>query len=252
MIEARQPARLVWQSAEVEAVRAETARSRRLTLHVDGWAGHLPGQHVDVRLTAADGYQAQRSYSIASAPTEERLELLVDEIAGGEVSPYLTEELRTGDGFEIRGPIGGYFVGTAASGGPLLLVAGGSGIAPLASILASRAATAVGLPTCVLYSARSADDLAFRRELDSWSKQDPALVVGLTLTRQAPADWPGYRGRINAQLLRAVAFPPGQSPLAYVCGPTAMVEAAAEALVALGYPAARVRTERFGPSGDNP
>ena len=206
---------------------------------------------MDVRLTAADGYQAQRSYSIASAPADARLELLVDQIPGGEVSPYLTEEVRTGDAFEIRGPIGGYFVWTASNGGPLLLVAGGSGIAPLASMLASRAATAVGLPTCVLYSVRSAQDLAFRQELDSWAKQDPALVVGLTLTRQAPPDWPGYRGRISAEMLRAVAFPPSQSPLAYVCGPTAMVEVTAAALVMLGYPSARVRTERFGPSGDN-
>jgi len=243
--------RLVWRTAEVIAVRDEAARTRRLTLRIEGWEGHLPGQHVDVRLTAADGYQAQRSYSVASGPARSQLDLLVDYIPDGEVSPYLTRDVRAGDKFEVRGPIGGYFVWTAARGGPLLLVAGGSGIAPLASILAHRAQVAVGLPTRLLYSARTAEDLTFRRELDSWAARDPALVVSLTLTRHVPDDWHGYRGRIGADMLRAVAFSPGAAPLAYVCGPTQMVEVTAEALVARGYAAARVRTERFGPSGDS-
>ena len=240
----------MWRIAEVTEVRRESARTRRLSLQVGGWSGHVPGQHLDVRLTAADGYQAQRSYSIASAPAPSRLELLVDHIPDGEVSPYLAEQVRSGDRFEIRGPIGGYFVWTAALGGPLLLVAGGSGIAPLASILAYRDQAAVGVPTHLIYSARSADDLAFGSELDSWTRRDPALVVSLTLTRHAPAGWRGFRGRIDADMLGAAAFPPSESPLAYVCGPTAMVEDTAAGLVGLGYPAARVRTERFGPSGD--
>ena len=248
--EASAPARLVWRTAEVTGVRGESARTRRLSLRVDGWAGHVPGQHLDVRLTAADGYQAQRSYSVASAPEPSRLELLVDHIPDGEVSPYLAREVRPGDRFEIRGPIGGYFVWTAALGGPLLLVAGGSGIAPLASILAYRDRAAAGVPTHLLYSARGPDDVAFSSELDSWARRDPTLVVSLTLTRNVPADWRGYRGRIDAQMLRTVAFPPGEWPLAYVCGPTAMVEDTAAGLVGLGYAADRVRTERFGPSGD--
>ena len=248
----RAPAtRLQWRIAEVTAVRDETPRARSLTLRIADWTGHVPGQHMDVRLTAADGYQAQRSYSIASIPKSSQLELLVDRIPDGEVSPYLTEEVRLGDRIELRGPIGGYFVWTVAYGGPLMLLAAGSGVVPLASMLAYRAQAAPGLPTRLLYSARSYDDIIFRAELDSWARQDSSLTVHLTLTRGAPASWTGYRRRIDADMLREVAFSADQSPLAYVCGPTTMVEQTADHLVALGYRPNRIRTERFGPSGDS-
>ena len=229
----------------------EAAHARSLVLTVDGWQGHEAGQHVDVRLTAADGYQAQRSYSISSAPRASQLELLVDCVAGGEVSPYLTGEARVGDRFELRGPIGGYFVWTPEYGGPLLLIAGGSGIAPLASILAVRAVAARGLPTQILYSARTLQGVLFKGRLEDWRRDDPALAVSLTLTRSAPADWTGYRRRIDAVMLREVAFETSDKPIAFVCGPTTMVEAAADALVSVGYPAERIRTERFGPSGES-
>ena len=206
---------------------------------------------MDVRLTAADGYQAQRSYSISSAPVAATLELLVDYVPDGEVSPYLTHEARVGDRFELRGPIGGYFIWTAAHGGPLLLIAGGSGIAPLASILACRATAARGLATRVLYSVRTAADIIFKERLEAWQREDPALAISLTLTRSAPPDWSGHRGRIDTAMLHEVAFAASEAPLAYVCGPTAMVEHVADGLVSLGYPAARVRTERFGPSGES-
>jgi len=243
-------ARLTWRIAEVAAVREETPRARTLILNVEGWPGHLAGQHVDLRLTAADGYQAQRSYSIASAPQSSKLDLLVERIPEGEVSPYLTEVARPGDHFELRGPIGGYFVWNTVQGGPLLLIGAGSGIAPLASMLAYRAEAAAGLPTRLLYSARSADEVIFRAQLGAWGEKDPALAVSLTLTRAVPSGWSGYRRRIDLDMLREVAFPAAQSPLAYVCGPTSMVEHTANHLVTLGYPAARVRTERFGPSGE--
>jgi ferredoxin-NADP reductase len=242
--------RLPWRIAEIAAVRDETARARTLILDVEGWPGHLAGQHVDIRLTAADGYQAQRSYSIASAPQSPRLELLIERIPDGEVSPYLTEVARVGDRIELRGPIGGYFVWSTAQGGPLLLIGAGSGIAPLASMLAHRAPAAVGLPTCLLYSARTEGDIIFRSQLSGWAEKDPALAVSVTLTRAAPSGWSGYRRRIDLDMLREVAFPAARTPLAYVCGPTSMVEKTADHLVALGYPPARVRTERFGPSGE--
>jgi ferredoxin-NADP reductase len=241
----------VWRTAEIVAVRSETAHSRSLALRVDGWQGHQAGQHLDVRLTAPDGYQAQRSYSISSAPGARELELLVDQVPEGEVSPYLTGEARVGDRFEVRGPIGGYFIWTAAYGGPLLLIAGGSGIAPFASILAYRAAAARGLATRVLYSVRTAADIIFKERLEGWKREDPTLQVSLTLTRSAPSDWSGYRGRIDVAMLREVAFAASDTPIAYVCGPTAMVEQVADTLVSIGYPAARVRTERFGPSGES-
>jgi ferredoxin-NADP reductase len=250
-IDAQRPARLSWRTAEITAVRNEATHARSLLLHVDGWQGHEAGQHVDLRLTAADGYQAQRSYSIASPPEASQLELLVDCVPDGEVSPYLTREARVGDRFELRGPIGGYFIWTAAYGGPLLLVAGGSGIAPLASILAYRAVAAPGLPTYVLYSVRTAEDIIFKERLEAWQRADSALAVALTLTRSAPSDWRAYRRRIDAEMLQQVPFGAADAPLAYVCGPTAMVEHAADALVSIGYPAARIRTERFGPSGES-
>ena len=217
-------------------------------LESDDWPGHLPGQHVDVRLTAEDGYQAQRSYSIASAPAAERLDLTVEEIADGEVSPYLSEVLRPGDRLELRGPIGGYFTWTEAHGGPLLLVAGGSGVAPLMSMLRYRATIGSDIPATLLYSSRSWDEIIYREELDRLSA-DPALHVIHTLTRSHPDGWDGYTRRIDAAMLEEVAGKPEPGRLAYVCGPTQLVENVANDLVALGFPPARVKTERFGPTG---
>lgn len=244
--------RLNWRLAEVAAVRDETPRARTLVLNVEGWSGHLAGQHVDVRLTADDGYQTQRSYSIASAPRSESLQLLIERIPDGEVSPYLTEVVRPGDRIELRGPVGGYFTWAAADGGPLLLIGGGSGIVPLASILAYRADAAVGLPTRLLYSARMAEDIIYRSQLDAWAEADQTLGVSFTLTRGAPSGWRGRRGRIDAGMLSEVAFPAAGDPLAFVCGPTSMVEQTADHLVRLGYAPSRIRTERFGPSGETP
>lgn len=228
---------------------AETPRVGSLVLAVPGWPGHLPGQHVDVRLTAEDGYQAQRSYSIASPPEDgERLVLTVERIDDGEVSPYLVDELRPGDRFELRGPIGGYFVWRAEMTDPLLLVAGGSGICPLMAMLRHRAALASTVPTRLLYSARSLDDVIYRAELDRLA-QGEGLQVALTLTRSQPEDWKGFNRRVDREMLAAVEWPPERRPLAFVCGPTPFVEAVASALVALDHPAERVRTERFGPTG---
>jgi ferredoxin-NADP reductase len=247
------PGRLTWRLAEVVALRQETERAKSLTLAVPEWPGHRAGQHVDVRLTAEDGYQAERSYSIASPPEESTVTLLIERIADGEVSPYLTDELRIGDRLELRGPIGGYFVWEARLagpvGGPLLLVAGGSGIVPLMAMLRHRAAAGSHVPTRLLYSSRTYQDIIFREELDRLAAADPALEVVHTLTRAQPPGWTGYRRRIGAELLRAVAWPADQRPQVFVCGPTPFVEVAATSLQGLGYPPERVKTERFGPTG---
>jgi ferredoxin-NADP reductase len=212
---------------------------------------------VDVRLTAEDGYQAQRSYSIASAPEDARVTLTVDRLDDGEVSPYLTDELRAGDQLELRGPIGGHFVWDVAIGGPLLLVGGGSGIVPLRAMLRHRAA-ALGtadagarhhIPARLLYSSRRWDEVIYRDELARLVEDDPALEVTLTLTREQPQGWSGFRRRIDLMMLAEVAWPPAERPHAFVCGPTQLVEAVATALVALGHDPASVKTERFGPTG---
>ena len=218
-------------------------------LDVPGWGGHRPGQHVDVRLTAEDGYQAQRSYSIASASVEDRLELTVERIDDGEVSPYLVDDLLPGDRFELRGPIGGYFVWDDEPGGPVLLLAGGSGIAPLMSMLRHRAASGSAVPTRLLYSSRSLTDVIYRDELDRLAGNGAGLEIRLTLTRSQPPGWEGYARRIDDELLAEVAWPPAGRPLAFVCGPTTFVEVAAGALTSLGYEAASIKTERFGPTG---
>jgi ferredoxin-NADP reductase len=214
----------------------------------DAWAGHVPGQHVDIRLTAEDGYQAQRSYSIASAPSPRHFELTVEEIADGEVSPYLVEELHHGDRLELRGPIGGYFTWRAEDGGPLLLVAGGSGIAPLMSILRARREWGSAVPATLLYSSRSWEEVIYRDELARMA-EEPAVQVVHTLTRSHPEGWAGYTRRIDQAMLKEVAGPLPEGGLAYVCGPTALVEGVANTLVAIGYPPGRVKTERFGPTG---
>jgi ferredoxin-NADP reductase len=241
--------RLTWRLARVAATRPEAAGCTTLALEVPGWPGHRPGQHVDVRLTAEDGYQAQRSYSIASAPDGELVELTVERIDDGEVSPYLVGELVPGDLLELRGPVGGYFVWEPRLGGPLLLVSGGSGVVPLMAMLRQRAAAGSAVPARLLHSSRTFDDILYREELERLAAGDPDLRVTHTLTRAQPPGWDGYARRIDAAMLAEVAWPPGDRPLAYVCGPTRLVEAVANALVELGHDPGRVRTERFGPTG---
>ncbi len=242
--------RLRWQTVSVESIEPLGRRGKLLHVRVANWPGHLPGQHIDLRLTAADGYQAQRSYSIASAPHEPGLSLAVEHVAGGEVSPYLTTEVRVGDAFEVRGPIGGYFVWEAATGGPLFLCAGGSGIAPFMAVLEHRKRVAGGVPTTLLYSVRSPEDAMFAERIDALARADPALRIVWTYTRAAPQAWQGYTRRIDAAMLRATAPPPDAQPLIYVCGPTPHVELIATTLVGLGYRPGSIRTERFGPSGE--
>jgi ferredoxin-NADP reductase len=243
--------RLSWQLGEVVALKPETARTKSITLDLPGWKGHRAGQHVDVRLTAQDGYRAERSYSIASAPEEApRVTLTVERLDDGEVSPYLTEELCVGDQLELRGPIGGYFVWEAQMGGPLLLVAGGSGIVPLMAMLRHRATAASTVATRLLYSSRSLADVIYRDELDQRRKSSPMLEVVQTLTRAQPPGWTGYSRRIDLPMLREVAWPAAQRPLTFICGPTLFVETAAALLVELGHEPARVKTERFGPTGE--
>jgi len=238
--------RLTWQIATVAAVCDETATVRTIELQLPDWIGHRAGQHLDVRLTAEDGYSAERSYSIASAPGEP-VAITVQRLEDGEVSPYLTTELRAGDELEVRGPIGGYFVWDAdGAASPLLLAAGGSGIVPLRSILRHRARSGAVVPARLLYSVRSWPDVIYRSELEQYAG---SVSVTYALTRQAPPGWTGHRGRVDATLLADVAWPIGREPVAYVCGPTSFVETIAEGLVGLGYPARLVKTERFGGAG---
>ena len=243
--------RLSWQLCEVVTTRPETARTKSITLALPNWMGHQAGQHVDVRLTAEDGYQAERSYSIASPPEEApHVTLTVERIDDGEVSPYLTEDLRVGDKLELRGPIGGYFVWEAQIGGPLLLVAGGSGIVPLMAMLRHRAVAGSTVATRLLYSSRSLEDVIYRNELDHLMKSSSLLEVVQTLTRAQPPGWTGYARRIDTQMLREVAWPADQHPLVFICGPTPFVETAAASLVALGHEPGHIKTERFGPTGE--
>jgi ferredoxin-NADP reductase len=245
------PGRLTWQLGEVVATQAETARAKSIALVLPNWMGHRAGQHVDVRLTAEDGYQAERSYSIASPPEETpRVTLTVERLDDGEVSPYLTGELRVGDTLELRGPIGGYFVWEAHMGGPLLLVAGGSGIVPLMAMLRHRAEVGSTVATRLLYSSRSSDDVIYRDELERLVKSATLLEVVHTLTREQPPGWTGYARRIDTEMLREVAWPLDQRPLTFICGPTPFVETAAASLVTLGHDPARIKTERFGPTGE--
>jgi ferredoxin-NADP reductase len=237
--------RLTWLVATVAAVRPETARAKSIVLDVEEWPGHRAGQHVDVRLTSEDGYQAQRSYSIASEPRPRQLELTVERIDDGEVSPYLTDELRSGDRFEVRGPVGGYFVWDSNVDGHVLLVAGGSGVVPLMAMVRQRAADGVDVPTRLLYSARSWDDVIYRDELQR--RAGDGFEPIFTLTRARPDGWTGYTGRVDEPLLeRAV---PDEPAATFVCGPTPFVEAVAGALVGLRHDPQRIKTERFGPTG---
>jgi ferredoxin-NADP reductase len=249
---ATQPARIEWRAGTVAEVIVETSHAKTLVLDVPGWPGHAAGQHVDVKLTSEDGYQAQRSYSIASEPTRATLSITVERLDDGEVSPYLTDALGVGDKLELRGPIGGYFVWEPSLTGPLFLVAGGSGIVPLMAMLRTRAtAPAVrraAAPATLLYSSRSWDDIIYREELARLA-DDPGARVIHTLTRSQPAGWTGYMRRIDADMLTEVAPPASAYPHVYVCGGTPLVEAVAQTLVELGYEPSRVKTERFGPTG---
>ena len=226
----------------------ETARTRSIALELPEWLGHRAGQHVDIRLTAEDGYQSQRSYSIASSPEDPSLVLTVERLDDGEVSPYLVDELRIGDQLEVRGPVGGYFVWDGSAGGPVLLLAGGSGVVPFRSMLRHHRALRSDVPTRLLYSARSLADVIYREELMT-RRADRMIDIRFTLTREQPEGWDGYTGRIDRELIDDVAWPPKERPLMYVCGPTAFVETAASTLVALGHEPGRIRTERFGPTG---
>jgi ferredoxin-NADP reductase len=238
--------RLTWQDVTVVAVTDETASVRTIEFEVPDWPGHQAGQHLDVRLTAEDGYVAERSYSIASAPGEP-VAITVERLDDGEVSPYLTEELRPGDEIEIRGPIGGYFVWPwHEDDSPLLLLAGGSGVVPFRSILRHRARIGSSTPAKLLLSARSQPDVIYRSELDALRD---GVEVTYTLTRQQPPGWSGHSGRVTNALLREIAWPISQHPIAYVCGPTAFVESVAAGLVDLSYPADRIKTERYGGVG---
>jgi ferredoxin-NADP reductase len=241
--------RLEWQRAQVREVVVETSRVKSLLLQVIGWQGHLSGQHVDIRLTAEDGYQAERSYSIASPPEDELIALTVERVENGEVSPYLVDELRAGDQFELRGPIGGYFVWTVAMGGPVCLIAAGSGIAPLMAMLRHRDKRNARVPAVLLHSSRTLEDVIYLKELDAISRRDPSLRVVGTLTRKRPEKWMGYGRRIDKSMLADVCFPPQQNPKIYVCGPTSFVEDVSSFLIELGHAASRIKTERFGPTG---
>jgi ferredoxin-NADP reductase len=241
--------RLAWAVAEVVETNEETRRVRTLAFDVPGWAGHRPGQHVDVRLTAEDGYQAQRSYSIASAPDGTRIELTVERLADGEVSPYLVDEMRVGDRAEIRGPIGGFFVWDEDDGAPALLVAGGSGVVPLMAMARRHAAIDSVAPMRLLYSSRALEDVIYAEELERLAVDDGAFEVAHTLTRSQPPGWMGYARRVDRAMLEEVAWPAAREPSVFVCGPTPFVEAVATLVVELGYRPERVKTERFGPTG---
>ena len=239
--------RLSWQVAEVVEVITETPRVKTIVFDVPGWTAHRAGQHVDVRLTAEDGYQAQRSYSIASAPDGSRVELTVERLDDGEVSLYLADELRPGDQIELRGPVGGYFVWEPSQSGPLLLVGGGSGVVPLMAMIRTRAAAGSDVDTRLLVSSRSWDDVIYREELERLD--GGGLRVVHTLTRSQPPAWTGYARRVDAEMLAEVGPRPAEQPRIFVCGPTPFVEAVAEALVELGYEPQTIKTERFGATG---
>jgi ferredoxin-NADP reductase len=239
--------RLTWQFAEVVDVSAETSRVKTIGFDVPDWPGHRAGQHVDVRLTAEDGYQAQRSYSIASAPRGTRVELTVERLDDGEVSLYLTDELRRGDRVELRGPVGGYFVWDPSRGGPLLLVGGGSGVVPLMAMIRARGAAGSEADARLLFSSRAWEDVIYRDELERLN--GGGLTVVHTLTRSQPPAWNGYARRVDGEMLAEVGPDAAERPHVYVCGPTPFVEAVAEALVELGHEPHRVKTERFGATG---
>ncbi len=241
--------RLTWLVGTVTALCEETATARTIVLEVPGWPGHLAGQHVDVRLTAPDGYSTQRSYSVASASADDRVELTVQQLADGEVSPYLAQVLAVGDPLELRGPIGGWFVWDPAATAPVLLVAGGSGVVPLMAMIRSRAAVGSRVPFRLVYSVRSPDTMLYRDELAKRQRGGDGLEVTCLYTRAAPAGWPVPPGRITAGVLASPGWSPERNPAVFVCGPTGFVETAADLLVSAGHDPRSIKTERFGPSG---
>jgi ferredoxin-NADP reductase len=240
---------LKWRVGKVADIKLETARAATLYIDVPDWPGHLAGQHLDIRLTAEDGYQAQRSYSIASPPEEPRVAITVERLDDGEVSPYLVGELMENDSIELRGPIGGYFVWQAADPRPVLLIAGGSGVVPLMAMIRHRALAGSKTPLRLLYSSRTLEDVIYREELDRLSAAGGALSVAQTLTRSQPPGWRGYSRRLDRQMIEDVAWPRAQNPVAFICGPTPFVEAAATLLVEQGYEPGWIKTERFGATG---
>lgn len=241
---------IAWQVATIAAVRDETAMVRSFSLQIPGWTPHRPGQHVDLRLTAEDGYSVERSYSIASEPERAgEVDITVERIPDGEVSPFLHDVAVVGDRIEVRGPIGGYFVWEAALGGPLFLVAGGSGVVPLMAMLRQRARAGASIPARLLFSSRHLEEIIYRAELERLAAAGDGLEVVHTLTRSQPVGWTGYARRIDDQMLAEVIEPLGISARVYICGPTALVETAANAMVRLGLPSDHIRTERFGPTG---
>jgi ferredoxin-NADP reductase len=245
------PARRDWQVATATLFRKETARVSSITFDVPAWAGHVAGQHVDIRLTADNGYQAQRSYSIASpAGCAPHIELTVERIGDGEVSLFLTEELHGGDAIELRGPIGGYFTWDPATSSPLMLIAGGSGVVPLMSMLRTRYQRGSKIPATLLYSSRSAEEIIYRDELDRLVANRDGFFLVHTLTRGAPAGWEGHTRRVDRAMLAECGFQPAKQPRIFVCGPTAFVETVADQLVGLGHGESAIKTERFGPTGD--
>jgi ferredoxin-NADP reductase len=243
------PGRLTWRAATVADVVPETAGATTFLLDVRDWPGHRSGQHVDVRLTADDGYQAQRSYSIASAPDDPQLAVTVERIDDGEVSPWLTTVARRGDRFELRGPIGGYSVWDGSDRDPVLLVAGGSGVVPMMAMARHRARRSLSTRMRLLYSARTEDDIVYRDELGQLAARGDGFEVVYTLTRAVPPGWSGYRRRVDGPMLAEVTWPERHASPAFVCGPTPFVESVASSLVLLGHPPGRVKTERFGPTG---
>ena len=241
-----------WQIATLKAVKSETPRVKTLTLVLPNWEPHKPGQHYDIRLTAPDGYQAQRSYSIASSPLRDgEVELTVERIENGEVSTYIHDTLIPGDLLEVRGPIGGYFVWDGSREAPLVLVAGGSGIVPLMAMIRYRAAADIKVPAHLLYSSRSYEDIIFRDELEQLNSVQDGLVVFHTLTRAQPSGWNGFSRRIDQEMLREIVTPLGNLVEAFICGPTVLVESVADGLVRMGIEPAHIRTERFGPTGQD-
>ncbi len=241
----------MWRVGTVVALHDETAMARTITFEVPNWPGHVAGQHVDVRLTASDGYSAVRSYSIASAPnSERRVELSVERLPNGEVSPYLTRELVVGDRLELRGPIGGWFVWRPQQTEPIQLIAGGSGIVPLMAMIRSRASARSAAPFRLLYSVREPGVVWYRDELQSLSDRDQSVSVTYAYTRATPKNWPRPPGRIDAALIASTTCPSNLAPTCYVCGPTSFVESAAGLLTASGNSPDKIKTERFGPTGD--
>lgn len=241
---------LEWQVATIKAIRQETPTVKTFTLALPDWAPHEAGQHYDIRLTAPDGYQAERSYSVASEPERAgEIDLTVERLPDGEVSAYLHDVLVTGDQIEVRGPIGGYFIWDVSRGGPLLLVAGGSGVVPLMSMVKHRAAARSRVPVRLLYSVRNPEESIYSEELSRLQGAGSGLEVIYTFTRVQPPAWPGYRRRIDRQMLQEVVSPLGNGLQVYVCGPTLLVETVANTLVEAGIAPASIRTERFGPTG---